>query len=53
MLIVIPLLSQNDPDASLRIAVQLIQRLAVLNATNPEEYQVKSTIIVIKHNSDS
>jgi hypothetical protein len=41
MLIVIPLLSQNDSDKSLAIGAQLIHRLATLNATDPVIYEVR------------
>jgi hypothetical protein len=40
MLVIIPLLNQNDPDVSLSLGVQLIHKLATLNATDPLTYEV-------------
>jgi hypothetical protein len=40
MLVIIPLLNPNDPDVSLSLGVQLIHKLATLNASNPVLYQV-------------
>jgi hypothetical protein len=42
MLVIIPLLNQNDPDVSLTLGVQLIHKLATLNATDPLTYEVSS-----------
>eukprot|EP01040_Poterioochromonas_malhamensis_P011691 gene11691-12756_t len=39
MLIIIPLLNINDPDVSLSLGVQLVHKLAQLNASDPTTYQ--------------
>lgn len=40
MLVIIPLLNQDDTDTSLRLGVQLVHQLATLNASNPAVYEV-------------
>ncbi len=47
MLVIIPLLNQNDADVSLNLAVQLVHNLATLNATNPAVYEVSEMSLVI------
>ena len=40
MLIIIPLLTINDPDISLSLGVQLVHKMSILNQTQPETYEV-------------
>lgn len=40
MLIVVPLLNIKETDNSLTLAVQLVQRMAVYNSTNPSDFSV-------------
>lgn len=47
MLVIIPLLNQNDADVSLNLAVQLVHNLATLNATNPAVYEVSDMSIFL------
>ncbi len=39
MLIIIPTLTVNDPDASLAVGARMIHDLAVMNATDPATYE--------------
>ncbi len=40
MLIIIPLLTINDPDISLSLGVQLVHNMSILNQTDPATYEV-------------
>lgn len=46
MLIIIPLLTVNDPDISLSLGVQFVHDLAVSNRTDPGTYSVSSLSII-------
>ena len=45
MLIVVPLLNIKETDNSLILAVQLVQRMAVYNSTNPADYSVRPVFL--------
>lgn len=40
MLIIIPLLTVNDPDISLSLGVQFVHSLGIQNSTDPATYSV-------------
>lgn len=41
LLVIIPLLNVNDTDVSLQLGVQLVHKLAQLNASDPKTYEVR------------
>jgi hypothetical protein len=44
MLIIIPFLQTDEPNLSLILATNFVQRLHFMNATNPALYQVRASI---------
>ena len=42
MLIIIPLLTVNDPDVSLSLGVQFVHALGMQNSTDPATYSVRT-----------